>query len=72
VTLDLSKRIVLRRGTLEGSRTKILAGGQLNLVSTTTLRLEWKKVQKNLKKNNTSELINQTIASRRLPCTQAV
>ena len=64
--LDLNRSTVLRRGTLEGSRTKTLAGGQAYLVSATTLRLAWKKVQKNPKKNKTSELINQIIAIRRL------
>jgi hypothetical protein len=69
VILDLRRRTVLRRGTLEGSRTKTPAGGQAYLVSATTLKLEWKNVQKNLKKNRTSELMNQIIAIRRLTCT---
>lgn len=69
VILDLKSRTVLSKGTLEGSRTKTPAGGHAYLVSATTLKLAWKKVQKNLKKNSTSEQMNQIIAIRKLICT---
>ena len=69
VILDLKSRTVLSKGTLEGSRTKTPAGGHAYPVSATTLKLAWKKVQKNLKKKSTSEQMNQIIAIRKLICT---
>lgn len=66
VILDPNRRTVFRSGTLEGSKTRTLAGGQAYPVSATTPRLAWKKVQKNPKKKSTSEQMNQIIAIRKL------
>jgi hypothetical protein len=57
--------IVLRRGTWMGLKGVIPAGGQFIPISIVGERLEWKKAQKNEKKNRTSEVIKRIMPHRK-------
>jgi hypothetical protein len=58
---DLTRIIVLRRGTFMGLNVLIRSGGQVCPISKLGLRLEWKYAQKNDEKNRISEIINRII-----------
>jgi len=58
---------VFKRGTSQGESTRIPKGGQIEPISIVGAKLEWKKAQKNEKKNITSEAINNNIPILR-PC----
>jgi hypothetical protein len=64
VTPEAKRMIVLRRGTWAGLKGLIPLGGQLNPISIEGTSLLWKKAQKKLKKNITSEIINKIIPHR--------
>lgn len=53
--------IVFSKGILNGSKILIPVGGQINPISITGANLEWKNVQKNEIKKNTSDVINKII-----------
>jgi hypothetical protein len=55
---------VFNKGTPNGLKAKIPAGGHSFPSSIFTARLLWKKAQKKLKKKNTSEIINKIIPQR--------
>lgn len=61
VAPEASKMAVFKRGILKGLKGWMPAGGQVTPSSTVGARLEWKKAQKNEKKNSTSEVINKII-----------
>lgn len=65
VTPEASNTAVFRRGTLNGFRGVIPAGGQQHPSSGVGDNLLWKNAQKNAKKNKTSEVINRIIPHRR-------
>ena len=60
-TPDKSKIAVLSKGTEKASIVVIPTGGQTNPMSGVGAKDEWKKAQKNLKKNKTSLTINNSI-----------
>lgn len=64
VTPEESKTAVLSRGTPNGSRGVIPAGGQQPPTSGVGARLEWKKAQKKPKKKNTSDVMKRIIPYR--------
>ena len=49
---DDNKIIVFNKGTFQGSKVKIKAGGQIPPIEILGLKLKWKKAQKNAKKKN--------------------
>lgn len=61
VTPDKSKMAVLSNGTEKASMTVIPTGGHIIPISQEGANDEWKKAQKNLKKNITSLTINKSI-----------
>ena len=63
---------VLSRGILNGLKGWMPAGGQVAPNSTLGARLEWKKAQKNEKKNNTSDVMNRIIPHWRPTTTREV
>jgi len=64
LTPEESKIIVFNKGTLQGLKVKIPAGGHLEPSSTLGANLEWKNAQKKDKKKKTSEVINKIIPHR--------
>lgn len=58
---DVIKIIVFNNGILKGSKIWILVGGQVIPKSKVGDKLEWKNLQKNEIKNNSSELIKRII-----------
>lgn len=58
---DLTKMMVLSRGTFIGLKALIKNGGHVWPISNIGLSLEWKYAQKNEEKNNTSEIMNKII-----------
>lgn len=52
------------KGTEKGLIGSIPGGGQVQAIWTVGARAEWKKAQKNEKKNITSEIINRIIPRR--------
>jgi hypothetical protein len=64
LTPEESKITVLSKGTPKGLKAKIPRGGHSFPSSTFTANLLWKKAQKNLRKKNTSEIINKIIPQR--------
>lgn len=65
VTPDASSTAVFRRGTLNGFKGLMPAGGQQQPNSGVGESLLWKKAQKKAKKNRTSDVINRIIPHRR-------
>lgn len=63
IPLD-SSTMVLSRGTWKGFNLKIPLGGQVSPSSILGAKEEWKNLQKNLKKKNTSEVIKRIIPHR--------
>lgn len=61
VTPDLTRIAVFNRGTLKGLKPSTPWGGQINPKSCEGLNEEWKKVQKNAEKKQTSLIINKII-----------
>jgi hypothetical protein len=53
--------IVFNNGTSQGLKGCIACGGQIEPISIVGAKLEWKKAQKNAKKNITSDTINNNI-----------
>lgn len=64
VTPDANNTAVFSRGTLNGLRGVIPAGGQQHPSSGVGANLLWKNAQKKAKKNRTSEVINRIIPHR--------
>lgn len=60
-----NKMVVFSKGMLNGLKAQILVGGQDIPISWVGLNLLWKKAQKNLKKNKTSDVMNKIIPHRR-------
>lgn len=60
-TPDLNKIIVFISGILSGLNPSMLRGGHNIPISWLGAKLWWKKLQKNLTKNSTSEVINNII-----------
>ena len=58
VAPELSKIAVFKRGTEKGFNGSIPIGGHITPISTEGDKLLWKNAQKKLKKNRTSEAIN--------------
>lgn len=58
---DDNNKKVLRRGTFQGSKVVINAGGQTPPIAGLGLKLEWKNAQKKAKKNITSDKMNNNI-----------
>jgi hypothetical protein len=58
LTPEDNRIIVLSKGIEKGFKVITPKGGQLIPISTAGERLEWKNAQKNEKKNNTSDVIN--------------
>ena len=55
---ELKRIAVFNKGTENGLRGSIPIGGQITPISTEGDRLLWKNAQKKLKKNKTSDTIN--------------
>lgn len=60
-TPDLIKIRVFNKGTFTGLNGLVFSGGHICPISKFGLMLEWKNDQKNLVKNNTSDVINSNI-----------
>lgn len=58
---EVIKTIVFNRGIWKGSKISIPTGGHFKPNSIVGVNLEWKNLQKNEVKNNTSEEINKII-----------
>jgi hypothetical protein len=65
VTPEAKSTAVFSRGTLNGFRGVIPAGGQQHPSSGVGESLLWKNAQKNAKKKSTSEVINRIIPHRK-------
>lgn len=65
VTPEARRRAVFRRGTENGLIGVIPVGGHKQPIIGVGASLEWKKAQKNAKKNITSDRINNIIPDRR-------
>jgi hypothetical protein len=57
--------IVFKKGNPHGFNTSIPCGGQTAPICIDGIKLEWKKAQKNPKKNIISDVINKTIPLRK-------
>ena len=64
VAPDERRMVVFNKGTSNGLIAWIPVGGHADPTSTFGLREAWKNAQKNARKKNTSEEINNTIPSR--------
>lgn len=64
VTPDANRTAVFSKGTLNGFRGVIPAGGQQHPSSGVGDSLLWKNAQKKAKKNSTSDVINRIIPHR--------
>ena len=65
VTPEAKRIVVLSKGISKGLNERICVGGQLTPISWVGDKLLWKKAQKNLKKNRTSETMNKIIPIRK-------
>jgi hypothetical protein len=65
VAPDNNKISVFNKGTPQGSKGTMLTGGHRAPISIAGDKLEWKKAQKNAKKNMISETMNKIIPERR-------
>jgi hypothetical protein len=61
VTPEDNKIVVFNNGNPHGSKVTIPKGGQIQPIPTEGAKLQWKKAQKKLKKNITSDAINKHI-----------
>jgi len=68
-TPELKRMTVLANGKCKGFNVSIPFGGHTAPMLTDGAMLLWKKAQKNMKKNITSEVINNTIPKRNPLCT---
>ena len=64
--------IVFSNGKPQGFKTSIPWGGQTAPIATEGAKLQWKKAQKNPKKNITSDTMNKIIPARSPCCTFSV
>ena len=64
---DDNKMTVFNNGMPQGSIVVIFSGGQTSPISTDGAKLQWKKAQKNEKKNMTSEAMKRHMP-KRIPC----
>ena len=62
-----NKMIVFNKGKPQASKDTIPFGGQTKPIKIDGAKLQWKKLQKKLKKNITSDAINKHIP-KRIPC----
>jgi len=72
VAPELKSMAVFNKGTSKGFNTSIPTGGQTEPNVTSGPNEEWKKAQKNEKKNNTSDVINNIIPIFKPFCTLEV
>jgi len=61
VTPEDNKITVFHKGRPQGSKVEMPSGGHIHPIPTDGDSVQWKKAQKKLKKNITSEAINKAI-----------